>query len=106
MPKQSNTCINSIYLGTVARNSSEFSETQISQLRSVAEQCPFEGGNAVYLARDLVALIDTVYGDYELNCVSSSRINHQSPVNDEKDGNHISVFPNPTNGVIYIIGAI
>ena len=99
--------VNAIYLATVARNIDTLTNGQVAQLRSVAEQCPFEGGNAVYLARDLLVLVDTVYADYDSDCADRSRFATGHIESFKKAiKNDISIYPNPTKGLINITGKI
>lgn len=50
--------VNEIYLSTVAKGIDEFTTDQINDLFNMANQCPLIGGNAVYRARAIYALID------------------------------------------------
>lgn len=52
--------MNAIYLTTLAQSGEdvEFSSQQAATLFSIADQCPLLGGNPVYQARALYALID------------------------------------------------
>lgn len=45
--------VNDIFLSTAAQGIFSLDESQLEAVQSIAEQCPFEGGQAVYLARAL-----------------------------------------------------
>ena len=50
--------VNEIYLRTVAQDVDDFSAADAGLLFDIANQCPMVGGNAVYRARSLYALIN------------------------------------------------
>ena len=49
--------VNNVYLSTIAKSIDGFTADQVSALFDIANQCPMVGGNAVYRARALYALI-------------------------------------------------
>jgi len=56
--------VNHIYLQTVAKGILEFTPQQIAAIAAIAHQCPLSGGNAVYRARGMYALVaDAAYND-------------------------------------------
>jgi hypothetical protein len=59
--------INDIYFSTFAKGDYTLSPLQITTLRSIAEQCPFSGGPAVFNARSMHNTVqDTIYDDRDL----------------------------------------
>ncbi|MBL7939571.1 MAG: hypothetical protein JNL43_09445 [Flavobacteriales bacterium] len=59
--------VKEIYLSTVAKEVDSFTNAEATALLAIANQCPMAGGNAVYRARSLYALIDD---DVEYNDAS------------------------------------
>ncbi len=55
---QTEKAVNEIFLSTVAKDIDDFTSDQASELFDLANQCPLIGGNAVYRARSLYALVD------------------------------------------------
>lgn len=49
---------NNIFLSTAAQGIFALDESQLEAVQGIAEQCPFEGGQAVYLARALYQLYE------------------------------------------------
>lgn len=72
-------------------------EDVLYDMSYIASQCPFEGGPAVYLARNLISLVDTsrVYDD-ESNC-DATRIGFIQTEDKNSPIVSSSVFPNPFN---------
>ncbi|MCO6490121.1 MAG: T9SS type A sorting domain-containing protein, partial [Phaeodactylibacter sp.] len=63
--------VNTLFLETVSIGVDTFTETQITELWAIANQCPLSGGDAVFRARSLYSLVDPLimYDDDEL-CAS------------------------------------
>ncbi len=85
--------VNGIYLGTVAKGIDGFTAEQATTLFSIANQCPLVGGNAVYRARAMYALIDDeqAYDDPAL-CLQHGLIYRSMQ---QVGGHAITVVPNP-----------
>lgn len=60
--------VNDVYLRTVAKGNMEIPISDQSQLLSIAHECPFTGGQSVYIARSLYRLVNQneFYDDYPL----------------------------------------
>jgi hypothetical protein len=85
--------VNGIYLSTVAKGIDGFTSEQATTLFSIANQCPLVGGNAVYRARAMYALIDDEqdYNDPAL-CLQHGLIYKSVQ---QMGGQAITVVPNP-----------
>ena len=85
--------VNHIYLSTVARDIDAFTATEVSQLFDVANQCPMLGGNAVYRARSLYALIDdeAEFDDPAL-CLQHGIIMRSA---EQPSSANVAILPNP-----------
>jgi nitrous oxidase accessory protein NosD len=105
--------VNDIYLGTVAAGIDTFSQAQVSDLLSIAYKCPMIGGDAVYTARSLYALIDPwqVFDD-DILCGGSALAYdpahavpaEMNPASGHADGLDVAaVFPNPGWGSIIVV---
>jgi type IX secretion system substrate protein len=62
----------------------------------IASQCPFEGGPAVYLARNLISMVDSsrIYDD-ETICYSARKGNILAPTEEPDRIITSKVYPNP-----------
>jgi hypothetical protein len=107
-----NTCISN------QQNGNLLSQNQITNLRIIANKCPFTDGIAVYQARALLALVDSLGTIYYNNCETEipedegqpteggngkrakPQSNYQTTFIDEDI--QLSVFPNPANDELYI----
>ena len=87
--------VNDIYLGTLATDVSEFTPTEVSALYSIADQCPMVGGNAVYRARAVYALIDDqqTFDDHELCLPFGIEVRSV----EQAVAPTVQVLPNPAN---------
>ncbi len=95
--------VNSIYLVTVAKGISSFNSDQLDVLHFVANQCPLEGGGAVYQARSLLWLTDSeLWWDDEAICGEALRLNEEKPkiVNEVQSPTY--VYPNPSTGMVVL----
>ena len=77
-----------------------FTAQELSDLRAIAQLCPFTDGNAVYIARGLLAPIDTT--DYDNPCEGDEQSNGRFGAPDLQQDSTFSfkLFPNPSNGEI------
>ncbi|NTW34330.1 MAG: T9SS type A sorting domain-containing protein, partial [Bacteroidetes bacterium] len=82
-----------------------FSESDIDTLVSIAQQCAYYYGNAVYHARMLLSLIDTsVYNnDCEFPEMLQARKMISYPATNDTEVDKFSVYPNPANDYINVI---
>ncbi|MCX6272137.1 MAG: hypothetical protein NTU44_13145 [Bacteroidetes bacterium] len=100
--EQNEKYITDIYLNTVARGIFDLTEDQISLIAEVANQCPLAGGNAVYLARSLYALVhDTIYDDKQL-CYLAGIKNVKQNKEKANRSQSFKLFPNPAKDVVTI----
>lgn len=93
--------INDIYLNTVAIDSLVFSDQQVADIEEIARLCPSLGGEAVYRARSLYAIIsDTAFYNDELTCLQQGVLFRLSGDKESKNNsnNNFKVIPNPNNG--------
>ncbi|HRH62860.1 MAG TPA: T9SS type A sorting domain-containing protein, partial [Bacteroidia bacterium] len=105
--EQNQTQVNEIYFSTIAQNIFTFNASQAAILLSIAEQCPFAGGTAVYKARALYSLINPTktYND-KLICLNEGVVLRKAftlqeqKINNEQ--NSASIQPNPTNDLLTI----
>lgn len=83
-----------------------FNSEQIDTLRSIAEQCPYYYGDAVYMARMLLCSIDTT--EYINTCEIPEYQNGQKIKHDKQLENFVNsfaVYPNPAMDMITIINS-
>lgn len=99
--------VNDVYLSTIARDNYTFSAEQIATLLSIASQCPFSGGKAVYAARNLYAIIDRnqEFDDPSI-CLSEGVVLRQASPTNNSDlpsvYEFVSLTPNPVSEVLDI----
>jgi Secretion system C-terminal sorting domain len=92
--------VNDIYLSTIASNNYSLSNTEQSTLQSIAYQCPYLGGKAVYTARSILALVERPYYDDRALCAAQGTLwRTQNPKNTPKkelaNALQVKAFPNP-----------
>ena len=88
--------VNDIYLSTIAKSIYSFNKAQKDALFVIAMQCPMLGGNAVFRARALLALINNemLFDDRATcNCAGISI----RKANKDKHTSTSSIYPNPAN---------
>jgi hypothetical protein len=90
-------------------DNSPFTDAEISELRALAQSCPFTEGKAVYRARTLLAAVDSFNTEYlneceELRIIENRKINIQQSEDtlSENAVLQISIFPNPTSEKLQI----
>jgi hypothetical protein len=94
--EENESIINNVYLETVASGNYELDADQISQVLTVAIQCPFTGGPSVYRARSLYFLADPEADwDDDAICISNGVQPRMAKVD-----TRYSLFPNPTTGKV------
>lgn len=92
--------VNDILLNTLAEGIYSYTSTQKSELLTVANQCPFSGGAAVYQARAMIMLFNDslTYNDYQF-C-------HQNDQQDKRNktiqSSSFILYPNPTDGQMHL----
>lgn len=93
--------VNEILITNAINDSIVPTETQLGDLRLIAQQCPLSDGPAVYIARAILATYDTSYVEYEDVCEqpdtstgSGSRLMGQQSLQQ----NEIKLYPNPNSG--------
>jgi hypothetical protein len=87
-------------------NKGRFTAAQKSTLLSIASQCPFEGGNAVFAARAMVSEFDKTYYNDRVICLNRGILwRTAKPKTVEAAQNtlwNITFAPNPTQGTVTI----
>jgi len=94
--------VNEIYLQTIAQNISTFSTSQLSTLRSIASQCPYVYGTAVFKARSLLALVDTTVYDDSTLCTVQSRKMQVKQTASRQQSVSAKLYPNPSTGIVTV----
>ena len=100
--------VNDIYFSTIAVGDYNLSTSVQGLLQSIAYQCPYSGGEAVYSARSILALVERPYYNDRALCAAQGVLwRTQNPKNtDKKDAKSdlkVKVFPNPTASVSNIL---
>jgi Secretion system C-terminal sorting domain len=76
----------------------------ITQLQSVTNQCPYEGGDAVNEARSILGFLDESYNDVKLCNVETLRPNslqRGQELIQQSEGQAL-IYPNPVNDLLYL----
>lgn len=101
--EQNYQAVESILLGHL-QNGSGLTPQEIVTLRDIAQLCPFTDGNAVYIARGLLAPIDSI--EYKGPCEEfvdeESGARMMSSVAAENSLGAFELYPNPTNGTVIV----
>jgi rRNA-processing protein FCF1 len=95
--------VNEIYLRTIVENS-ELNANEITQLQSIAVQCPYEGGDAVYEARSILGFMDEDYDDRKICNLEDLRPNtleRGQEISQLLNGSSL-FYPNPVNDLLYL----
>ncbi|NTW31800.1 MAG: T9SS type A sorting domain-containing protein [Bacteroidetes bacterium] len=95
--------VNTIYIDYLKedKDSISFTETQLSDLQDMAQQCPYQHGPAVYTARVLLSLVDTT--EYVNECEmatpegNGNKLMRPTSSNPDKKDDQLFVYPNPSN---------
>jgi hypothetical protein len=106
--------INTFYLNTLKFGNASLTETEREDIQSLATDCPYISGNAVFKARLLQAylVLGTHYDDIGVcNSMGVYRISGPSPLDEEENlingttktkNTNFNIYPNPSNGQITI----
>ena len=93
--------LNDIYYSSIVNGNSNLSSVKITSLLDIANQCPIQGGMAVYKARGLYALFDpTVEWNDDITCMQNGVLLRRKPTNSLPE---IGLFPNPTTGRLTVV---
>ncbi len=103
--EQNQQTINDLILRKLLNVNYIYSDGDKTTLSSIANQCPIDGGNAVYQARVLLMTINNTVIDFVDNCnVVAGRSMEEPPI-DTTLSNHQTItssnyklYPNPNNG--------
>lgn len=96
--------VNDILLSTVAKGIISFDASQANTLKSIAWQCPLEGGNAVFAARSLLAVTgDTTSYDDDAICDSLEERNDFKASVPPVEVLDFILFPNPAKDEVTLI---
>ena len=88
-----------VYLGSIQTSEDTISDDELETLWPIANSCPAQNGEGVYIARSLILqAIDTVFND-SLLC---QPIEERSNIAQKQDISDILLFPNPGNNYMLI----
>jgi hypothetical protein len=98
--------VNDVYFSTVAKGIETLTATQLSGLQSIAAQCPYSGGGAVYEARSILAASEhTLYDDAQLCVIQGIAYRQQKPTAENTKtpaAFTATLSPNPASGYAII----
>ena len=95
--EQNEKTVNHIFLNTIAKGIA-VNNTQLDLLRSIAGQCPYEGGTAVFDARALLnGLTNDVFDDEILCAAPGGQGLMLPPTGNTTSLPGVQVYPNPTD---------
>jgi hypothetical protein len=81
-----------------------YSAAETADVLAIANQCPLEGGQAVYQARNLAMDIKQQVIDFVDNCDKLPRREMQAiPATPEKENSLFKLYPNPNDGSMNLI---
>ena len=78
----------------------------LATLTGIAEQCPLEGGDAVYEARAIVAYLTGVSFDDDDLCDLAEERQQEEKKEKSTDPGRIALYPNPTTGLMTWSGTV
>ena len=85
--------VNGIVLRLLGSEDTQPTEMELSTLDAIAKQCPLKGGDAVYVARSIVAYHTGNSYEQSVDCTEIEERGTGSYL-----GNTVKFFPNPTTG--------
>ena len=98
--------MNDIYLNMLKTGVDTFTTDQVSQLSSLANLCPYAGGDAVYMARTLYAMVDnSAFYDDSVLCPDaggdrSMLFKVPNDTTQQAPAEMVMVYPNPAHTVL------
>ena len=90
--------INEILLNNLQAGQDFLDASQLTTLRIIANECPFEYGDAVYSARVLLQAYDSIGTEYSEPCEEDRSMISASEVNVREQG--FVLYPNPNKGIM------
>jgi Secretion system C-terminal sorting domain len=89
------------------KEDTRLNNTDLADLRSIAAQCPYSGGNAVFAARAMLAQQDRTYYNDKALCLEQGIMWRTSKPNKAKDNAsnitwNVFIAPNPTNDKVTV----
>jgi len=101
--EQNRKWVNELHLRTIAQGNVTFTNSQKQQLFDLANQCPFAGGDAVFIARTLYNLIDhNAYFNDEEICANLVAFKKEQKVKKTVADLSVSISPNPASEIVDI----
>ncbi len=92
---------NRVYLELIANNQTELTATQISDLTPIANQCPYSGGEGVYMARALLGN-EAIYNDLALCGLAAPQPIARPNDEDKVVEPSFRMYPNPANQYLVV----
>lgn len=90
--------VNECLLQYLSSGTNSLTSLQLGSMVSIANQCPLDGGKAVYAARSLVSkLIGVVEFDDATLCSPPPALN---PIGNDPNRGNVTIYPNPTTGFV------
>lgn len=100
--EQNEKAVNHIFLNTLVKRIAP-NGTQLNLLRSVAAQCPYEGGTAVFRARALLdAWTENVFDDEVLCADGGQQGLMLPPPGSQSNDTGIQMYPNPAKDQVTV----
>jgi uncharacterized repeat protein (TIGR01451 family) len=96
VPAENQSQVNAIWYNWIENPIDTFTNSQTNTLQSIAEQCPMEGGNAVFMARSMLYRIGYSFQHNDSICSVSDRSDGQY-VADNKTSPLLLICPNPSH---------
>ncbi len=87
-------------LKSMLSNFQAFDSLELAQINQLAFTCPYQGGEGVYIARSLKALVEKNGIVYTEDCVSTAQTNSRKPSKD--DSLVIEINPNPATDKLWL----
>lgn len=93
--------MNKLTLKKILNEDYTYTETDLAEVKTIALQCPLQGGRPVYQARNLLMALERNFLMFEDNCEgmeSVEIISDDNEINYESD--LIKLYPNPNSGTM------
>ena len=98
--------VNELFLNDLIQDYTIFTANEILQLKAIAQQCPLDGGKAVFRARALLNPLNNLIFNDEVSCSNIEPRNALNTMASDRVKSIIAIYPNPANNFINISVAI
>ncbi|MEO1259585.1 MAG: PKD domain-containing protein [Bacteroidota bacterium] len=94
--------VNDVFLNTLAKGITRLDSTQFHQISNIAFQCPYQGGNVVYKARELYLLRAPFDFNDDLTCYDGELMENPAALLAKETKGRFQLHPNPADSDVAV----